>query len=81
MVTDCDSMNYRIEALRQFIEEGLGLDKFIEVYQFITEDSDALDERDVDIQLRKMLNAEQIQYYPLVQQLIVCEESLNDHVE
>lgn len=76
MVTDRDSMNYRIEALRQFIEEGLGLDKFIETYQFITEQSDEMDEANVDKELKKILEThEQQQYLTLIQQMIVCEES------
>lgn len=76
MVTDKDSMNYRIEAIRIFIEDGLGIEKFIECYQFMTEQSDNLEEHEADLQLRKILSTpDQLSYYPLIQQLIVCEEN------
>jgi hypothetical protein len=75
-VSDADSKSYRIEALRQFIEEGLGIDRFINVYQFIRVDSDQLSPVEMDVHLRKMLSTpKQLTYYPLIEQLIVCEES------
>jgi hypothetical protein len=75
-VGDGDSMDYRIEALRQFIERGLGLDKFIEAYQIIMAEGD---DGDVDTELKKVLEtADQRTYVPLIQQLVVCEESLGD---
>jgi hypothetical protein len=78
-VTDRDSMNYRIEALRKFIEDGIGVDKFIRAYRFMNGGSDGLSEKDVDIELRKIFCEEkQLAYYPLVHQLVVCEESLAD---
>ena len=81
MVTDRDSMNYRVEAIRQFIEQGLGLDKFLEAYQLITDEA-GIDEKEMDERLRKVLSKpEEMSYYPLIQQLIVCEESLNDSTE
>ncbi|KAH0793665.1 serine/threonine-protein kinase Nek1-like [Histomonas meleagridis] len=76
-VTDRDSMAYRVEAIREFIERGLGLDVFIEVYNVLTADADNLPEEEVDARLHELLNSpEQLKFYPLIQQLIVCEETL-----
>jgi hypothetical protein len=73
-VADGDSKAYRIEALRQFIEEGLGLDKFMEVYQFVREGTDGIPDEEADLRMREILStAKQQAFYPLVQQLIVCE--------
>jgi hypothetical protein len=75
-VGDGDSMEYRVEALRQFIERGLGLDKFIEAYQIVIAEGD---DSNVDAELKRVLEtAEQRAYVPLIQQLVVCEESLGD---
>jgi anti-sigma28 factor (negative regulator of flagellin synthesis) len=75
-VTDEDSLGYRIEALRQFIENGIGLDKFVEAYQFVRE---AADEPDGNAKLKQILaTQEQLAYYPLIQRLVVCEESMED---
>ena len=77
MVTDNDSLHYRIEALRQFIEQNLGLDKFIQVYNFITIESDNMTEEEGGSKVKEILKDENdLQYYPLIQQLVFCEESL-----
>jgi hypothetical protein len=73
-VADGDSRDYRIEALRKFIEEGIGLDKFLEVYEFIRDGTDALPDGEADMRMREILSTpKERAYYPLVQQLIVCE--------
>jgi hypothetical protein len=75
-VGDGDSMEYRIEALRQFIERALGLEKFIEAYQIIMAEGD---DGDLDTELKRVLEtADQRAYVPLIQQLVVCEEFLGD---
>jgi hypothetical protein len=71
-----DSLAYRIEALRQFIEDGLGLERFIEVYEFVRDGSSELSGADADARIRSLLpSPELIKYYALVQQLVVCEEA------
>jgi hypothetical protein len=78
-VTDRDSMNYRIEALRKFIEDGIGVERFVRAYRFLGGGSDGLSEQAVDIEVRQIFCGEkQLAYYPLVHQLVVCEESLAD---
>jgi hypothetical protein len=78
-VRDGDSIEYRVEALRQFLEQGIGLEKFTEAYQFITEGADGLEPAQVDAQMRRIFSTpELLAYYPLIQQLIVCEESAQE---
>ena len=75
MVTNNDSLNYRIEALRLFIEQNLGLDKFIDVYRFITVDSDNMTDEEGGERVKQILKTqEELSFYPLIQQLVFCEE-------
>ena len=77
-VSGDDSLSYRVEALRQFIEEGLSLDTFLAMYQLLTEDSDHMSNEEIDKQIHSLLKTpEQLAYYPLLNQLISCEDSLN----
>ena len=77
-VSGADSLSYRVEALRQFIEEGLGLDAFLAMYQLLTEDSDNMSDAEIDKEIHKILPDEgKLAYYPLLNQLITCEDSLN----
>ncbi|KAK8845020.1 hypothetical protein M9Y10_021196 [Tritrichomonas musculus] len=78
-VTDRDSLSYRVEAIRQFIEKGLGLDKFIEIYRFIVVENDEMNEIDANKKIHEILSTpDELSYYKLIQQLVVCEETLND---
>ena len=74
-----DSLNYRIETIRQFIEQGLGLDTFIRVYKFLSHESDAMSDEQMNEQLKQLLpTPEKLKYYSLIQQLIICEETLQN---
>jgi NIMA (never in mitosis gene a)-related kinase len=76
-VRNDDSLGYRIEALRQFLEQEIGLGKFIEAYQFLSEGCDELQADQVDGKMRGIFPTPNLQaYYPLIQQLVVCEDSL-----
>lgn len=77
-VSGDDSLSYRVEALRMFIEEGLGLDTFLAIYQLLTDDSDNMSDADIDKKTKEILHTkEQLNYYPLLNQLIKCEDTLN----
>ena len=78
MVTDKDSLNYRAEAIRQFVENGIGLDRFMEAYEIMTRQDDASERRRKKRVERVLKTKKEMEYYPLIQQLIVCEESMND---
>lgn len=72
-----ESQGSRIEALRQFLEKGLGLDKFLAAYRFMTDSPDDITQEESDAQLKKILTTnEELDYFPLIQQLVVCEGAL-----
>ena len=76
MVTNKDSLTYRAEAIRQFIENGIGLENFCAAYEIMTRPDGASDRRRKKRVKRVLTTSEQMEYYPLIQQLVVCEESL-----
>eukprot|EP00438_Fugacium_kawagutii_P019326 Skav202377 [mRNA] locus=scaffold1406:206375:207886:+ [translate_table: standard] len=61
-VTEKDSLAYRIEALRLYIEEQLGISEFLIVYKHLTESTDII------------LSSRSRSFLTLVTQLIVCED-------
>jgi hypothetical protein len=78
-VGEGDSVGYRIEALRQFLEQGIGVDKFMEAYQFVSQGYEGLEPTEVDAQLRRIFPSPEIlAFYPLIQQLVVCEQSAGE---
>eukprot|EP00929_Paragymnodinium_shiwhaense_P049956 TRINITY_DN25188_c0_g1_i1.p1 TRINITY_DN25188_c0_g1~~TRINITY_DN25188_c0_g1_i1.p1 ORF type:complete len:881 (-),score=234.33 TRINITY_DN25188_c0_g1_i1:47-2689(-) len=75
-VGERDSLTYRIEALKVYLESELGLDDFLRVYWYLNENSRPQDET-VDkkrYSLESMVSAKAITFLPLVHQLIVCED-------
>jgi hypothetical protein len=75
-VGEGDSVGYRTEALRLFLEQGIGLGKFMEAYQFVSEGYEGLEPTEVDAQMRRIFpSPELLAFYPLIQQLVVCEHS------
>ncbi|OHT13794.1 hypothetical protein TRFO_16021 [Tritrichomonas foetus] len=76
MVKDNDSLQYRIEALRQFIEKNLGFDKFLEIYRLISVEIDEMNEGEGETKVKEILNDNELSFYPLIQQLVFCEESI-----
>jgi len=70
-VSERDSMAYRLEALRVYLETVLGEDLFIEAYQHVMEET-ADDEESVDL---KGKMGDKLKFVPLIYQLIVCEDS------
>eukprot|EP00899_Mesostigma_viride_P027352 jgi/Mesvir1/7801/Mv11743-RA.1 len=76
-VTQSDSLGSRIEALRVFLEEKLGLDLFLEVYNRLEGVQEDDEDEDVAADLVAQLGPTKVGYLSLVHQLIICEESLN----
>eukprot|EP01086_Lenisia_limosa_P005633 TRINITY_DN2281_c0_g1_i1.p1 TRINITY_DN2281_c0_g1~~TRINITY_DN2281_c0_g1_i1.p1 ORF type:complete len:292 (-),score=89.58 TRINITY_DN2281_c0_g1_i1:8-883(-) len=70
-----DSMAYRIERLREELEETLGFDTFFGAYRVLQ----SLQEEENDADLRKALHGvlteEQMPFVARIHYLIVCEES------
>ncbi len=72
-----DSLAYRIEALRVFLEADLGADRFFGAYQRLAMLGDADDDDEVEADLGDRLG-DKIAYVQLIQQLIYCEDMINE---
>lgn len=48
-----DSLSYRIESIRKFIEESLGIEIFLEVYRFATEGAENLSDDQISSEIQK----------------------------
>ena len=66
-----DSMGYRIEALRVYLETQLGEQPFITAYQHFMNMGDGDDPNIID----QIIGPKQMKFLPLIHQLISCEDS------
>jgi len=67
-----DSITSKIESLRLFLENKLGIETFLNVYQLITKRSSY--SKQTDLQIRQILNTnEKYSYLKLIVQLVECE--------
>lgn len=74
-----DSLSYRVEALRHFIEEGIGLEKLLTIYNLLSDECDNMNSDDINKVIKETLNTDELfGYYPLINQLVVCESLLNE---
>jgi len=75
-VSDQDTVGYRIEALRVYLEQQLTVDKFLQAYNFLIDPphNDG-DEDDDTTQLQNILGPERTKFIPLIYQMIVCEDA------
>ena len=69
-----DSMGYRIEALRVYLETQLGDQQFQAVYKQLT-NLPADDDDNNDNIIESILGAKKMKFVPLIHQLIVTEDS------
>ena len=69
-----DSMGYRIEALRVYLETQLGDEPFQAVYKLLT-NLEGDDDENNDNAIEGVLGAKKMKFVPLVHHLIVCEDS------
>ena len=72
-VTATDSMGYRIEALRVYLEQQLGDIPFIAAYKHLVNLNN--DEETTNDELEGILGPKKMKYVMLIHQLIVCEDS------
>jgi hypothetical protein len=73
-VSNGDSLYYRIESLRVYLETELGEDKFLKAYRCL---KDAEDDSQEDEETEKHLNeilAGKMEYLSLLNQLLFCED-------
>lgn len=66
-----DSMGYRIEALRVYLETQLGEQPFIAAYQHFVNMSDGDDPNIID----QIIGPKKMKFLPLIHQLISCEDN------
>lgn len=75
-LTEQDTLPNRVEALRVYLESELGTDTFVKVYRLMNDlqsgDDDALTEREIAL----ALGPERMPVLSLVNQLLVCEDSM-----
>ncbi|KAM3141150.1 hypothetical protein pb186bvf_006755 [Paramecium bursaria] len=69
--SDRDTIGYKIEALRYYLEQQIGFELFMQVYQTI----ESQDSESSMKMINQFLNQDQRKYIPLIYQLIVCEDS------
>ena len=81
-VTATDSMGYRIEALRVYLENQLGDMPFINAYKHLVVSFSfdicqnlQVDDDSADDELEGILGSDKIKFVTLIHQLIVCEDS------
>ncbi|KAH0572256.1 Kinase, NEK [Spironucleus salmonicida] len=72
-----ESLCYRMESLRSFMEKQLGFDKFMNVYQSVNNAS-ANDEEMDDNYVREQLGDDNMGYMNLIVQLILVEQKFNE---
>lgn len=79
-VDERDSLMYRIESLRMYLDKELGEDTFIKVYKLLKDQGRDDDEAYVQHQLYNALSEEKMGYVQLIHQLIFCEERFSDQM-
>jgi len=67
-----DSMGYRIEALRVYLETQLGDQIFIGAYQHLANLQNDDDDSNV---IESIIGPKKMKFVPLIHHLIVCEDS------
>lgn len=81
-VGEQDSLSYRIEALKVYLEHEIGLDDFLFAYRFLNETVQceaaapigAQGSAPPELHLESNVSAKAIRFLPLLHQLIVCED-------
>lgn len=70
-VSERDSLSYRVEALRVYLEQEVGLDAFLRLHRYLNAASaGGEDTRPLEV----LVPPRAIEFLPLVHQLIVCED-------
>jgi NIMA (never in mitosis gene a)-related kinase len=71
-ITEHDSMGYRIESLKVYLELQLGEDLFLKIYKLLLEDA-GKDEAAEEAQ--RLLGESKSKFLGLIIQLLFCEEN------
>jgi len=71
-ISENDSAFARIETLRCYLESRIGMSRFIQAYEYL---SNPPPEDEENQQLHEIVGAENVKFIPLIYQMIVCEDS------
>lgn len=77
-VSETDTLCYRIESLRMYLEKQLGDDHFIAAYGILNEQDAESDDAVIEASLQKILGEENMGFTSLIHQLIFCEDMFNE---
>ena len=69
-----DSLCYRMENLKNYLEKQLGFDAFFTVYQIISQASESESDDYDQSQVKKILGEENMGYLNVIVQLIIVEQ-------
>jgi NIMA (never in mitosis gene a)-related kinase len=73
---EAQTAHHRIEALRNFLEHELGVRKFVQAYEIVKSTYHGSDEPNAGERIGAILDSAELEYVPLIVQLIVCEEGV-----
>lgn len=75
-VDESVSLFERIEMLRVRLEKAIGLDPFVEAYNYVKNSGDKTNQKEIESHLRQILKTdEQFAYYPAILHLCLLEEA------
>lgn len=78
-VSEADSLMYRIESLKAYLDRELGEDRFLTVYRLLFDQTpDDKDDEDIERQIETILGKEDMGFLSLIHQLIFCETRFNE---
>ena len=75
-VSQGDSLAYRIETLRMYLEDQMGFEEFLKAYQLLKHTAEEEDQPGQQASENSMVDPQLLPYFAIVNQLIVCEENL-----
>eukprot|EP01004_Peranema_trichophorum_P003355 NODE_234_length_3182_cov_43.854855_g204_i0.p1 GENE.NODE_234_length_3182_cov_43.854855_g204_i0~~NODE_234_length_3182_cov_43.854855_g204_i0.p1 ORF type:complete len:944 (+),score=277.10 NODE_234_length_3182_cov_43.854855_g204_i0:48-2879(+) len=76
-VQEGDPLMHRIESLRMYVEENIGIQKFKDVYNCLSNISKDDDEDVAQSKAQSILGDQFAGFLPLIMQLIFCEDEVN----
>mmetsp|Transcript_1219 Transcript_1219/g.1855 ORF Transcript_1219/g.1855 Transcript_1219/m.1855 type:complete len:776 (+) Transcript_1219:712-3039(+) len=77
-ISESDSLCYRIESLRLYLETQLGDEQFYKAYQILNEQDANTDDAVIEKELLNVLGSKNIGFTSLIHQLLFCEDSFNE---
>lgn len=75
-VSSEDSLFYRIESLRNYLEMQLGTNIFVQVYNLLKDLQEQDDDEELNLKVKELLPGDKITFLSLINQLIYCEEAI-----